>query len=97
MSAILHAQALADGAASTATTHAATGGGASLAAIIGIAWMYHHAHRTTAEAKKANPNTKHDTRRTVVAAFLLGILLCAGGGAIGTAVDSGTSSVASML
>jgi amino acid transporter len=88
---------LADAASSTAT-HGVLGGGMSVAAIVGIAWLYHHAHRTAGEMKgMGGGKLKHDPRRTVVIAFLLGALLSTGGGAIGGALAHGAGSVASVL
>jgi amino acid transporter len=97
MSAIL-AQALNQG-VSTTTATGLVGGGASFAALLGLAWMYHHAHRTHQETKTTGPNgkAKHDPRRTVVGALVLGILLATGGGVIGNSVSSGATSITSVL
>jgi amino acid transporter len=94
---LMHAQALTEG-VSSAASHGIIGGGASLGALIGIAWLYHHTHGVAKDLKTVGPGkTKHDPRRTLVIAFMLGVLLAAGGGGISAAVDGGAGRVASML
>jgi len=98
MSAVIVAQALNQGVSATTAT-GVLGGGASIAALIGIAWMYHHAHRTHQETKSSGPagKAKHDPRRTVIGALMLGILLATGGGVVGNLVSNGAGHVSSML
>ncbi len=92
---------LADAAVQTASTtasHGALGGGMSIAALVGIGWLYHHTHRIANEMKSVGGGKiKHDPRRTLVLAFLLGALLSTGGGVVGAALAHGAGSVAGVL
>ena len=92
---------LADAAVQTASTgaaHGVLGGGMSIAALVGIGWLYHHTHRIASELKKTSGGKlAHDPRRTLVLAFLLGALLTTGGGVVGGALSHGAGSVASIL
>ena len=83
---------------SVSASHGALGGGMSIAALVGIGWLYHHTHRIANELKGAGGGKlKHDPRRTLVIAFLLGALLTAGGGVVGSALSHSAGSVASVL
>jgi hypothetical protein len=93
MSVTLHAAAAAATKAGLSSGSAGLiGGGASLAAIIGFAWLVHHLRTLI----KHNQHPKNPIV-VAIAAFLLGALLTVGGGGISQAFANGAGHVASML